>query len=143
MLDISDTQMKTTDTTELLCKARGITKYKDKLAITCVSPLSIQLIDVTGRTYWSVSCDKGNYWPNYISHVIGTSSITVTWNNNTITLLDGDTGVVITTRQGNEKNPHGVATDTADNIFVCYSNTREISVITADLSEERTRVREG
>ena len=56
---------------------------------------------------------------------------------NTLTVLNGDTGDVIKRRSVKDKRPRGVTTGPSGNIYVCYCNTREVAVLTGDLSEER------
>ena len=59
-------------------------------------------------------------------------------NNHTITLLNGETGEVITRRcQEQGKQPRGVTTETAGFICVCYNNTNEVAVLSKGLSEEK------
>ena len=144
ILSIPSNQIYTKTTTTLSFDVWGITKFKDKLAITSVSPrpCAVKLIDHTGRVYWSVSSDQQVrslfHWPYYLNHSEGTSNITVTdGGNNTMTLLDGDTGAVISRRQVTGKSPYGVTTDTTGNVYVCYDATSEISVMSADFCEDR------
>ena len=55
-----------------------------------------------------------------------------------LTLLDSNTGDVISRHQVEGKKwPGGVTTDSADNVYVCYLRTREVAVLTRDLSEEK------
>ena len=145
LLDISGSQLRIKTTTKVPYYISGITKYKNKLVISSTSPTtSVKLIDLTGKVYWSVSSDQQgqslfrNPW--YLtSHDEGRSStvIVTDWGNNTLTLLNGETGEVITRRQLQGKGLRGVTTDTAGNVYVCYNWAGEVSVLSADLSEEK------
>ena len=104
----------------------------------------MKLIDLTGKVYWSVSSDQHGQSlfcsPWYLdSHDAGRSStvIVTDLDNHTLTLLNGETGEVITRRQLQGKRPKGVTTDTAGNVYVCYYWTDEVSVLSEDVSEEK------
>ena len=144
LLDISGRHMSINDTTSLSYGVHGISKYGEKLAVTSYSPRppSVKLIDKTGRVYWSVSTnDQGQSLfsiPRYVTSDIERNTVTVTdCGNNTLTVLNGDTGDVIKRRSVKYKSPRGVTTGPSGNIYVCYNNTREVAVLTGDLSEER------
>ena len=145
LLDISGSQLRIKTTTKVPYNIIGITKYKNKLVISSTDPTtSVKLIDLSGKVYWSVLSDQQGQslfnCPWYLtSHDEGRSStVTVTdFNNDTLTLLNGETGEVITRRQLQWQGPKGVATDTAGNVYVCYYWTREVSVLSGDLSEEK------
>ena len=145
LLDISRSQLRIKTTTKVPYGIIGITKYKNKLVISSPDPTtSVKLIDLTGKVYWSVSSDQQGQslfrHPWFLtSHDEGRSStvIVTDWDNNTLTLLNGETGDVITRRQLQGKEPKGVTTDTAGNVYVCYWWTREVSVLSGDLSEEK------
>ena len=145
LLDISGSQLRIKTTTNVPYDIIGITKYKNKLVISSTSPTtSVKLIDLTGKVYWSVSSDQQGQslfrHPLFLtSHDEGRSSTVIVTDRgyNTLTLLNGETGEVITSRQLQEKMPRGVTTDTAGNVFVCYCPTGEVSVLSGDLSEER------
>ena len=120
-----------------------ISQYGEKLVVTSKIPNtpSVKLIDKTGRVYWSVSTDgQGQSLftsPLYVTSDIERNTVTVTdWDNNTLTVLNGDTGDVIK-RRSVKDNPEGVTTGPSGNIYVCYSDTREVAVLTEDLAEER------
>ena len=139
-MDISGSHMSINTITD----ARGISKYGEKLAVTSYSPrpASVKLIDHTGRVFWSMSTDDQGQsifsQPRYVTSDIERSTVTVTdWGNNTLTVLNGDTGDVIQRRSEKVKNPRGVTTGPSGNIYVCYYNTREVAELTGDLAEER------
>ena len=124
----------------------GITRYKDNLVVTCsrTGQPAVKLIDMTGKVIWSLSTgDTGQSLfrePLYVSSFPDgkSSSVIVTdESNHTLTLLNGDTGEVITTRKLERKRPRGFATDNAGNVYVCYSWTGEVAVLSADLSREK------
>ena len=60
----------------------------------------------------------------------------------TLTVLNADTGDVITRRKVEGKGPKGVTTDTTGNIYVCYFWTDEVAVLTKDLSQENVLLSE-
>ena len=144
LLDISGSKMSINDTTRVPYDVEGISKYGEKLAVTSSSPrpASVKLIDKTGRVYWSVSTDDQGQrlfrFPQYVTSDIERNTVTVTdWDNNTLTVLNGDTGAVIKRRSVEDKSPHGVTTGPSGNIYVCYFNTDEVAELTGDMTEER------
>ena len=146
LLDISGTQLNIKATTEVPYRISGITKYKSKLVVSSysISGAFVNLIDLTGKVYWSLSADQQGtplFWrPQYLtSHDEGRSStvIVTDQSEDMLTLLNGETGEFITRRPLQRKFPKGVTTDAAGNVYVCYWNTSEISVLSGDLSEEK------
>ena len=143
LLGISGSKMSINDTTRVFYDVDGISKYGEKLAVTSPSPEppSVKLLDKTGRVYWSVSSGQGQSlfsFPQYVTSDIDRNTVTVTdCGNNTLTVLNGDTGAVIKRRSVKDKSPWGVTTGPFGNIYVCYRNTREVAVLTRDLAEER------
>ena len=144
LLDISGRQMSIKTSTRVSYDVCGISKYREKLAVTSHSPepASVKLIDKTGRVYRSMSTDDQGQSlfsiPRYVTSDIERSTITVTdWGNNTLAVLNGDTGDVIKRRSVKDKWLLGVTTGPSGNIYVCYKYTREVAELTGDLSEER------
>ena len=125
----------------------GISPYKNRIVVTCsyTYPPSVKLIGLTGRVYWSVSTDlQGRQlfeWPMAVcclGNGVTSTMVMTDAEKNTVTLLKAETGEVVTTRQLEEhKEPRGVTTDTAGNVYVCYWGRCEVSVLTRDLSEEK------
>ena len=144
LLGISGRHLSINTTTALSNGVQGISKYGEKLVVTSYSPnpLSVKLIDKTGRVYWSVSTDgQGQSLfsdPQYMTSDIERNTVTVTDSgNNTLTVVNGDTGDVIKRRSVKNKEPLGVTTGPSGNIYVCYYDTHEVAVLTGDLTEER------
>ena len=147
ILNISGSHLSIKTRTQLSYYAYGISRYNNKLVVTSPDsePPSVKLIDQTGRVYWSLSSDQQGQplfrWPWYVcSPGAGRSSTVIVTDrgNHTLTLLNGDTGEVITRRQLKRgKYPRGVTADSAGNIYVCYWLTFKVAVLSGDLSEER------
>ena len=144
LLGISGRKMSINDTTRVPCEVGGISKYGEKLVVTSDShmPASVKLIDKTGRVYWSVSSDGQGQshfrFPQYVTSDIERNTVTVTdCENNTLTVLNGDTGDVIKRRSVEDKRPYGVTTGPSGNIYVCYNRMCEVAELTGDLAEER------
>ena len=144
LLDISGSKMSINDTTSVSCDVDGISQYREKLVVTSCSLItsSVKLIDKTGRVYWSVSTDDQGQslfsQPRYVTSDIERNTVTVTdYGNNTLTVVNGDTGDVIKRRSVKHKYPEGVTTGPSGNIYVCYYDTREVAELTGDLAEER------
>ena len=144
LLGMSGGKMSINDTTRVPYHVECISQYGEKLAVTSHSPepSSVKLIDKTGRVYWSMPTDDQGQplfrFPQYVTSDIDRNTVTVTdWGNNTLTVLNGDTGDVIKRRSVKDKCPWGVTTGPSGNIYICYRDTSEVAVLTGDLSEER------
>ena len=144
LLDISVSKISINDTTRVSYDVEGISKYGEKLVVTSDShmPATVKLIDKTGRVYWSMSTDGQGQWlfsdPQCVTSDIERNTVTVTdCRNNTLTVVNGDTGGVIKRRSLKDKRPQGVTTGPSGNIYVCYCGTREVAELTGDLAEER------
>ena len=149
ILDISNRKMSIKGTVKLPFTVATIAPYQDKLLVTTPLPTatsfpSVALIDVIGRVYWSTHTDQQGRqlfsWPWYVTCYDdgGSAAVIVSdKGNSTLTVLNADTGDVITRRQVKGKRPRGVTTDTAGNIYVCYNETDEVAVLTKDLSQEK------
>ena len=147
ILDISDRKMSIKETVKLPFTVRDIATYKDKLVVT--TPSSVKLIDLTGTVYWSTNTDQHGqelfYSPNYVTCYDDEGSAAVIVSDrgdDRLTVLNADTGDVITRRQVDGKCPTGVTTDTAGNMYVCYLCTDEVAVLTKGLSQERVLLSE-
>ena len=153
ILGISDRKMSIKGTVELPFTVYGIAPYQvagtyqDKLLVatlsTSSSPRSVKLIDQTGKVYWSTHTDQQGQplfsVPWYVTCYDdgGSAAVIVSdGGNHTLTVLNADTGDVITRRQVEGKGPDGVTTDTTGNIYVCYNWADEVAVLTKDLSQE-------
>ena len=124
----------------------GIAPYKAKLIVTCpsTSSSSVKLIDLTGRVYWSTETDQQgqklfqNPW--YVTcYDDGKAAVAIVSDdgNHSLTVLNANTGDVITRRKVDGKSPRGVTTDTVGNIYACYGQTHEVAVLSKDLSQEK------
>ena len=143
LLEIYGRHMFIKTTTSLFYGIGGISKYGEKLAVTSQYPghTSVKLIGKTGRLYWSVSTDYMGQSlfksPQCVTSDIERNTVTVSDSGNkTLTVLNGVTGNVIKISL-KDKSPRGVTTGPSGNIYVCYSDTLEVAVLTGDLSEER------
>ena len=142
IVDISEREMSVKETIKLPFTVRGVTPYRDKLIVTSLStsPSSVKLIDRSGRVYWSTDIDKNGRplftRPWYVSCSDGGAAI-VSDNNNILTVMNAETGDIITRCHVKWKGLTGVTADTAGNIYVCYHNTGEVAVLAKDLSREK------
>ena len=154
ILDISDRKMSIKGTVELPSAVAAIAPYQvadtneDKLLVTTRStssspPASVKLIDQTVRVNWSTHTHQQGQrlffqpWHMTCYDDGGSAAVIVSdFANDTLTVLNADTGDVITRRQVKGKSPRGVTTDTAGNIYVCYHETGEVAVLSKDLSQE-------
>ena len=144
LLDISGRHMSINTITSLDYDVYGISQYGEKLVVTSYSPrpASVKLTDMTGRVYWSVSTDDQGQslfnTPQYVTSDVERSTVTATdWKNDTLTVLNGDTGDVIKRLSLKGKYPGGVTTGPSGNIYVCFAKTREVAVLTGGLAIER------
>lgn len=146
ILDISDTKMSIKRTVRLPFAVTGITPYKDKLLVTSssTSPRSVKLIDQSGRIYWSTDTGKQGQrlfiCPEYVTcYDDGGSAVLIVsdQSNDTLTVLNADTGDIIARRDVTGKSPKGVTTDADGYIYVCYYSTDEVAVMSKDLLNEK------
>ena len=144
LLNISARHLSINTTTRVPYHVEGISKYGEKHAVTSNNPNtpSVKLIDKTGRVYWSMPTDDQGQslfsTPEYVTSDVERSTVTVTdCLNDTLTVLNGDTGDVIKRRSVKDKFPKGVTTGPSGNIYVCYYDTRKVAELTGDLAEER------
>ena len=146
LLQISGNQLHSKGTTKVPYDVRGIAKHKDKLIVSSDSPTSsVKLIDLTGKVYWSVSSDQrgqslfSHPWYLTSNDEGRPSTVIVTdWDNDTLTMLNGETGEITNKRQlQKKKGPTGITTDTSSNVYVCYFMRDEVSVLSDDLSVEK------
>ena len=139
-LDIAGSQLSIKTKTQLPYDVYGISRYNDKLVVTSPDskPRSVKLIDQTGRVYWSVSLFSRPLHVSSPGDGRSSTVIVTDLGNHTLTLLNGDTGEVITRRQVEERKvPRGVTIDSDGNAYVCYWRTKEVAVLSEDLSEEK------
>ena len=149
ILDIFDRKMGIKRTVELPFPVYAISPYQDKLLVTAwptsSSSASVNLVDKRGRVYWSTDTHQQGQelfsHPGYVTCYDdgGSAAVIVSdvgYCNDTLMVLNADTGDVITRRQVKGKHPRGVTTDTAGNLYVCYYETDEVAVLTKDLSQE-------
>ena len=147
VLDISDRKMSIKRTVKLPFAVVAIAPYQDKLLVTTWPipsiPRSVKLINQTGRVYWSTDTDQQGQrlfdTPWYVTCYDdgGSAAVIVSDSgSDTLTVLNADTGDVITRRQVEGKGPTGVTTDTTGNIYVSYCKTDEVAVLSKDLSQE-------
>lgn len=148
LVQILDSKLSVKRMVKLSFAPYGIIKYKDKLIVTAPweEPASVNLIDTEGKVYWSVSTDAQGHplfiRPWYMSNLDGHMKLSILVTDakkDTITLLNGETGKIITRRQVEGKLSRGVTTDAGStcSIFVCYFSTKEVAILSADLSTER------
>ena len=145
ILDICDRKMSIKGTVELPFRVVGLAPYQDKLLVTALfppSPPSAKLIDQRGRVYWSTHTHQQGWRMFSCPYSVtcyddgGSASVIVSGGGNeTLTMLNADTGDVITRRQVKGKGLYGVTTDTTGNIYVCYRDTDEVAVLSKDLSQ--------
>ena len=144
ILNVTNDQLSVKKTTELADDIYGVSRCRDKLVVTFpnTDPACVKLIDQSGKEYWSLSSGQNesalfvSQW--YATALDETSSklIVTDRHNNTLTIIDGDTGDIITRHQAERKGPFGVTTDTAGHVYVCYWDSREVAVLSKDLKEE-------
>ena len=141
ILDITRPKIKIKERVQLPFEIYGITCHQDKLIVTNIfNPYTVKLIDKSGKVFWSASHDQlGQHLfsnPNSVSsHSNGV--VVSDDRTKTLTLLDANTGNIITRRHLTEE-PYGITTDAEGNVYVCYKMRREIAVFNSDLSQEKT-----
>ena len=123
----------------------GLTICEGNLVVTnWDKPECVKMIDTNGKLIWSVYKDnKGKklfQYPRSVAATVINDKMTIIVTdegNNTLTLLDAKNGNFIKTIDVNEKSPHGITADEDGNIYVCYHETDEIGIWSADLNKCR------
>ena len=114
------------------------------IIISSTSPVSVKMVGIYGNEIWSTSLDRNGQKlfqsPTHLATQVIRSKATVIVTDSgrdTITLLDADNGEVIRTIDVKGKGPMGLAVDSSEYIYICYSKTSEISVWQPDFSRSR------
>ena len=134
-LEVTDRQLRVKHTINLSFYAFGITYSKDRLIVT--DNTTIHALDLRGGELWSVGRPLFQDAQYVCSNSDGRWVAVTDFSKNTVTLLDVNNGVVITSTQLEDRvdiDVLGVSVDTADNIFVC--DTPNIVVLSGDLKNE-------
>ena len=137
-LEVANEKLRIKQTIDLSFDSFGITHSKDNLI--CTDEQQLHVIDRQGSEHLlggqsSFRCSK-YICSNSDGRWIVATDIMI--GKKTITVLDANTGAVITSRQLEKTigwTGLGVAVDTSDNIFVC--GDKEIIVMSGDLKKER------
>ena len=122
----------------------GITTSMGHIFLTAEK--SLKKIDMSGHVYWSTSTDKMELFRNthnvtsfiifdgdkYHSRIV----VTDFYSRNVI-LVDSETGEVLKVSQSKLKGINGVTRDRFNNIYICSAESKAVSVMSCDLSEER------
>ena len=146
-LDISGKQLSVKDILQLDYSMHGIVSYRNKLIVTCpyTNPPSVKMIDFErkGEICWSTSVDHQGCrlfeFPEYVCRgkMDGKTVIAVTdGRTNTLTLLNTDTGKVISTRQLKAKAIRGITSDPSGNFYISCYWTGDVSIVSANSFEE-------
>ena len=108
------------------------------------SPPSVKKIDKAGKADWTVYKNKqGQKLFTSICHLTcsvleGDIRVVATdYEAETVTVLDGKSGIVIAVRHLKGKGPRCVTTDANGNIYVCYAKTNEICMLSQDMSSDK------
>lgn len=152
ILSISGRRVHIKETTQLSDNVAGITKFKDKIVVINAGfDWSVKIIDRKGKEYLSVSRDQHGKplfkEPFYVASFVDKKSsrvIVTDYNAGILTLLNGDTGGVITryeVKNTTESGIGGVTVDTGGNIYICTYN--DILVLSPDLSREKILIKGG
>ena len=107
-------------------------------------PASLKMIDRNGKEIWSISTGPDNQqlfeWPYavQITTFKGVNAAVVTdWKKKTLTVIDVDNVAVLKIKYFKDKDLRGVAVDDNGNFFVSSRATREILVVSKDLTKSR------
>ena len=122
----------------------GITTCKENIYVACRDcNLSVKMIDSSGNIYWSVSLDKTETErdPSFLGitsfDAAGHVRLVVTDDfENTIKLLDGESGELLATYFTRNLGVSSPVTDIYNNLYVWYLASGLVCVLTSDLSSE-------
>ena len=144
ILHIADGRLSIKKSVNLEDSIYGVSRCRDKLVVTFPStdPACVKLIDQSGKEYWSLSSGHDesalfvSQW--YATKLDETTSkiIVTDRHTNALTVIDGDTGDIVTRHQAERKGPFGVTIDNKGQVYVCYWDSREVAVLSEDLKEE-------
>ena len=135
LINISDiADMKLREVVELEYEVWAITNYRDNLIVTCLAdPPCTKMINLNGKELWTLSKDKSGRKlfskPEGVTttDINNTATIIVTdWVENTITLLESETGSYIRTIDPKGKEPLYITADKDGNVYICYRQPKRI-----------------
>ena len=108
------------------------------------TPASLKMIDRNGKKIWGISTGSDNQqlfekpFAIQITTFNGANAAIVTdWQKKTLTVIDVDNVAVLKIKYFKDKNLRGIAVDDNGNFFVSSCATREILVVSKDLTKSR------
>ena len=116
----------------------------DSIIVACqrTNPASLKRIDRNGEEIWSIPTELDNqqlFEKPYGVQMItfnGTKAVMVTdWGKKTLTVVDASNAAVLNITDLKDKSSCGLTVDDVGNIFICCTLTREILVLSKDLSQ--------
>ena len=128
-----------------------LTTCNDCIVVACqnTNPASLKMIDRNGEEIWSISTGPDNQqlfekpYGVQVTTFNETMAVAVTdWKKETLTVVDASNGTVIKIVDLKDKSPHGLTVDDGGNIFICSWRTREILVLSNDLTQTQVLLRD-
>ena len=106
------------------------------------NPACLKMLDRNGKEIWSLTTGPDNQqlferpYSVGITTFNGTKAVMVTyWEKETLTVVDASNGTVMKIVDLKGKSPHGLTVDDNGNVFICSWRTREILILSNDLSQ--------
>ena len=133
-------------TVALTCSAGRLTTCSGSIVVACQhsNPASLKMIDRNGKEIWSISTGPDNQqlfekpYGVQVTAFNETMAVAVTdWKKETLTVVDASNGTVLKIIDLKDKSPHDLDVDDDGNIFICSWRTREILVLSNDLTQSR------
>lgn len=144
-MDISENMLTVTRKLKMRHSIFSVAVCGDNLYLSRgTNPPSVKKVDKTGKGCWTVNKDKqGHKLFKSACHLTGsvrsedTRIFATDSDAETVTVLDGETGNILAVRHLKGKGPKSLTADSDGNIYICYSKTHEICMMSRNLSEDK------
>ena len=134
------------------CLAARLTSCGDNIFVAShqTNPASLKMIDRNGNDIWDISTGQDNQQlfekqcGILTTAFYGARAVMITdWKKQTLTLVDVNRRTILQIIDLKGKSVHGLTVDDDGNIFICSKNTREILVLSNDLSQSQVLLKDN
>ena len=144
-LDISTVQISIHSKLALPFIVKDLSAYKGKVIVVnqFATPVSVRLIDTTGKLYWTTSLEQKDQLNTKSAANVFDTSLSVIVSDrtrHTVYMLNAETGAILRSLTLEGKEPHDVTTDSKGNAYVTCMNSNEIVVLSRYLVDSKVLI---